>query len=674
VASPLNLTFGSQADSSKIGNYKIVDSKNVLSLFGRYEDKNGQIRSTGQFIPYPISSTETGESGPSIGATSLHNEDMNSISIADIVKYTSDHPSMRLGFADFAYLKNVGVYPNNRLIIARRFSSPVSSDLTRISSTPMSTMISWATDEDFLNVTFGERWEDAGASFTTLLNSIGEEVKSDSLSRIGTLGNAAAAGFNALPFPGFMEGIQYQVMQKLGITTAGIGNSPLGNPNLIKMAKQRTLPDKNSAGSGLEAKFSIKMVVEYEQKFINGVDPTLVYLDIIQNALTFGTSDAAFQFNNKFAEGSAQIIKDLISGDLRAIARALITFVGELLSVIKDAAKSIIDNLVNPPKNDGPPNVSRIESLIVGAESITLATVGHVVSKYKIKLMGVVNALTGSPSTPWHVTIGNPKKPMFCSGDMLVESVDLTLGKTLAFNDLPSYIKIEFTLTNARPLGASEIFNRFNTGKARSYQRSKISYVENPDIDNEVEKQTGKVADAANQELKSNAKAAAGPSASFPPDTQSTNSGPTTQVNPTEDGFLVQFTADNGDDWTLGPVQSTAPVNFGEGASNNVTNNGDNAQPSASSTSTNPDIQAQPAPAAPPPPPQPTDSASTASAQSKNGYTYNWSNLNYGSFQLTVTNKRGKIKYNENYQLGPGQKESDIKDDAISEAKQILND
>ena len=41
---------------------------------------------------------------------------------------------------------------------------------------------------------------------------------------------------------------------------------------------------------------------------------------------------------------------------------------------------------------------------------------------------------------------------------MLVEDVKITFGKLLAYNDLPSSVKIGLTLTNARTLGAQEIF------------------------------------------------------------------------------------------------------------------------------------------------------------------------------------------------------------------------
>jgi hypothetical protein len=64
---------------------------------------------------------------------------------------------------------------------------------------------------------------------------------------------------------------------------------------------------------------------------------------------------------------------------------------------------------------------------------------------------------------------------------MLCTSVTVSLGKVLAFNDLPSSIKIELKLENARNMGAQEIFNRFNTGKGRSYKRFNKSFVESDD-------------------------------------------------------------------------------------------------------------------------------------------------------------------------------------------------
>jgi hypothetical protein len=55
--------------------------------------------------------------------------------------------------------------------------------------------------------------------------------------------------------------------------------------------------------------------------------------------------------------------------------------------------------------------------------------------------------MTGTPSTPWHITIGNPKRPIFSSGDMYIQDdVKVDLGPILQFNDLPSSIKCELHL------------------------------------------------------------------------------------------------------------------------------------------------------------------------------------------------------------------------------------
>ena len=473
MASPLGLTFDTPSNSTKIGTYKVVNSKAVKSLFV----------GGGQFSPYP--STVNAETGSVAGiktAGDVHKDEIYDTSITSLIEHTKREgmEAMRLTAADFAYLKNLGVYPNNRLIIARRFPAGVPNDLTSIKTPPMSTLISWVKDgEDFISVSYSEEWKESSASFEEVLNEIGKDVQASPDQGANKIGSLVAGGLSSLPFPGFMEGIQYEVMKNMGLTDAGIGNSPLGNPNLIREAKIRSTLGKGEAGSGLLASFSIKMVVEYEQKFINGVDPTLVYMDIIQNALTFGTSDSAFQFSSAFGTGTSGVIKDLISGDVAAIARAIQKFVTSLLDAISTVGKDIIAALVDPPKDDKKPTSDQIFDAVKKAFA---STIGHVISKYKIRLIGISNALTGSSSTPWHVTIGNPKKPIFSSGDMLCKNVILTVGKNLAFNDLPSYIKIEFTLDNARNLGAQEIFNRFNTGKGRSYTRVGKSFVESPDV------------------------------------------------------------------------------------------------------------------------------------------------------------------------------------------------
>ena len=465
MASPLNLIFDKTPDN-KIQQYKVISSKNVASMFNN-----------AQFSPFPSSvDTQTGNVSKIKTAFDIHKDDIYDTSITSLVEYTNHYPSMKLDYADFAYLKNVGVFPNNRLLIARRFAGGVPNDLIPIKTPPIATLISWVPDgTDFISVDYSEKWVDAESSFVDVLNNIGKDVQG-SQDQGTKYGSSAAGAFGAIPLPGFMEGLQYQVLENMGFKDKASGLSPLGNPNLIRSAKRRDTLNADTPGSGLEASFTVKMVVEYEQKFINGVDPTLVYLDIIQNALSFGTSDAVFQFNSAFADGANGFIKNLISGDIGAIAKALT----DLIKAFTDAVNAVSDKLLAGISDSKDTTKPSENSVFDSIKTLFASTIGNVINKYKVRLIGVANALTGSPSTPWHITIGNPKKPIFTSGDMLCKDVSITTGKNLGFNDLPSYIKIEFTLTNARPLGAQEIFNRFNSGIGRSYARFQKSFVDAP--------------------------------------------------------------------------------------------------------------------------------------------------------------------------------------------------
>lgn len=484
-SSPLGLTFFSTSDAagkSSIRGYRALNSTEMKSGDGiLYKSIFGN----SGFTPYPESISDTGKSADGSvktakGFQDYHTTDIYDTSISSLIKYTSKYPSMKLLASDFAYLKDFGVFPNNRLMIARRFAGAVKDDLTSYgvnSPTPLATLVSWTPDgNNFIEFSFGEEWESAESSFREVLNDIGKDMKA-SQDQTGKLGDAASE-FSAISLPGFMEGLQYQVLNKMGLSDdKSVSGLPGGNPNLIREAKRRKTLDAETAGSGLKADVSINMKVEYEQKFINGVDPTLVYYDIIANALSFGTSESSFQFAGPFGAGVSETLQKFISGDIKGIIEGIRNFVSSLISAIADVGRDLIEKLISPTQNEGEPNA---DTLYEAFSSIFASTIGATIGKYKIRIQGIANALSGAYSTPWHITIGNPKKPMFSSGDMYTTDVKVTLGPILAFNDLPSSITIEFTLKNARNLGSQEIFNKFNASGGRTYRRLNLSFAEKP--------------------------------------------------------------------------------------------------------------------------------------------------------------------------------------------------
>jgi hypothetical protein len=434
----------------------------------------------------------------------LHNNSVYDVSILNIIeKLAGTKASLRP--ADFAYLKNIGVLPNNRLMIARRFANPSEDNIMVPSKNELgsfATLISWVPENtDFLEFTFGEEWTDSEADFKTILTALGEDIG------LGNLGSMAGAGGNALPLPGFTEIFQRQFLAGLGLIENSKKNSiPAGNPNLIKQSKRRKVIGYGEAGSGLKTAINIKMVCEYELKYISGIDPTIVWMDLLGMIMRFGTSNSD---TYGLTKGAAAKLKNWANNPnelISDVAKALSLALGKIVQEIRDAVTDVYNKAVaanakiassdpvaaEPAEAPNPQAADKKlfeEAKTAGmafADKIWEALKGYMgdalsglLQKYRVKIIGVVNSLANLPSTPWHITIGNPMRPIFCSGDMLCDVVTLTLGPNLSFNDLPSSIKVEFNLVNAKPLGLQQIMAKFNSGYLRTVDVQKTWYETN---------------------------------------------------------------------------------------------------------------------------------------------------------------------------------------------------
>jgi hypothetical protein len=499
---------GREADKAKLKKAGLSRKDGSFSVFsgGAAVKPWGNINTTGKEENAGLG---TDDSYNGVTRKTLHNNDVYDTSILNIVEKTSGSAAA-LRPSDFAYLKNLGVYPNNRLIVCRRFAGPQIDNIFGIKSNPTVVLISWRIPgEDFLDISFGEQWEAAQADFTDIINGIGQD-----LLKMSPLGQAGGEMFNAIPLPGWSETLTRIVLAKIGIyeKNAGGDRLPAGNPNLIKEAKRRKTVPQGEAGSGLDCKVSIKVTVEYEQKFISGIDPTIVYMDILQNALRFGTSPSD-NYGLRGGMGASiiaavknpKILLNAVVGALREAVTEVVKTVTEFFKQFVDeaaAASAEADAAVaaggeEDPEESGSPdpaelqkeadekkkaleNAKKASDLITNFFSTIGSALSKTVNKYEEAVKGVVYALTGMASTPWHVTIGNPLRPIFCSGDMYTTTVQLTMGSTLAFNDLPANIKIDFTLENARPWGLQEIMAKFNTGNIRTVNVVKDVTMLNP--------------------------------------------------------------------------------------------------------------------------------------------------------------------------------------------------
>lgn len=488
--SPLGLITGNLPIEEEDGKLKTV--------FSSYKSKSG-----GKAEKHFLRRSNDNGQFKGILSTSPHEDSIYDVSTTNVVTRLSeagDH--LALSYGDFAYLKDLGVYPNNRLIVCRRFPIGVVDDLYSVEKDsiqpPRSTVLSYIKeDEDFLTFDFSESWANAEVSFTKLLNDLGNDF---GFKLGGGLGSILEGGINAVPLPGASLLLQRQIMASLGLFGDGVtynsetGNFekegqkvdvppiPQGDPNLIKEARIRSLLDENESGSGLECKIKVKFTVVYEQKFIDGNDPTIIYADILHNLLNMGTSPASFYLGkqvdagqevskllNKLTESPDEVITDFLDSIIKVVSEQ-IKKVGDALEKAQESKRSSSDE--DPGNN--PTQILEDASALIGEvlKGIPDYVKNFIKQKYRIKFLGIINALTGGPSTPWHVTIGNPFRPIFCSGDMLCTGVNVKLGPQLSFNDLPTYIEAEISLESARNIGLQEIFAKLNSGGIRTVSKT----------------------------------------------------------------------------------------------------------------------------------------------------------------------------------------------------------
>ena len=433
-------------------------------------------------------------------------DDLYDISTNSIINYTQQKdsekkfslPALKLNGTDFAYLRDLGVYPNNRLIIGRRFPSPVENDLTAVGMEAISTIVSWIPDtaESFFSFETSEEWSNSGAvddplgELTDIFNKVfakgtGIDVKGQGK---GILGGVA----KMFPIGGVGEALETEVTNYLlgkesaEGTNFSFDNLPQGNPNFMGESSFRKM-------NSIRSSISIPVKVVYEMKFINGINPTIAYMDILQNLLRFSSSQSVFyisqaggekinEFFNHYKKGEwLKAISIIVDSIIHAVGKTINKF-GDVILALKD---TLTDAVTGGNSTDGSDADSDADSeggdgtdtsFLDSLKELTGFIGSSSLARYRIKFAKIIPASTGASSGPWHVTIGNPKNPFFSSGDMIVDGGKITMGNTLGFNDIPTRIEFDYTIKSARNLGIQEIFDKFNVGAGRQYERTAIQF------------------------------------------------------------------------------------------------------------------------------------------------------------------------------------------------------
>jgi hypothetical protein len=426
---------------NKTVTYKVVNSQQAEGQFINYQGNS----TTNDFKPY--------ENKP---------EHESDIKLSSIIDWTQqNHDAMRLNVFHFAYLKDFGVYPANRLMILRRFNGPVPDDIFTTKSKPINTMASYyKLDPSPVTITFSEDWKQFDSTFMDVLQDV-IGIKFDSIPGVNQVMDVASGS-------PLSQDIFNKIGQKLGIISEG--GMPYGDPNIIYQASIRNASgedDIKGGATGLKSDVKIKFETTYVMREIGGVDAKAAMLDIIANAIHMGTSNSRFYITGNAASTLSRIMKDMETGNVDGLFKEIIDGLTEIISGITqkivDAGKGIVD-AAQEGGADG-----AIQAVLGDLKSIGSALLKQRYTRYKWQLRGAVSALSGMYTAPWHITIGNPKFPWFSCGNLVVENVELQAGGELGYNDMFSELTVSITLKAGRALGADELTGLFNNGRGRIY-------------------------------------------------------------------------------------------------------------------------------------------------------------------------------------------------------------
>lgn len=386
-------------------------------------------------------------------------------------------------YTDFAFCKNYGRIPNNRLITLRRYPFPI-GDSVRIgtdrkkSALPTAQAVTWfgGDTENSLNsipfFSWDMPWSElkiedyqsvegneilAKDVFDVLSGITGK----DSTSKLASLLYTAGSGDNDKLSQ--LTGVDKKIQdfQRSLYTTGPYWNRIYGPVNVVNATSHRTRGVQTA-----NWKNSFKIVFHYSFRSFNGLSPKIVALDLISNFLNLTYNDAQFlgqlyryfpKTGLKFDDTSTEALGKLItnwgssfngdnSDELHTILKqAMEAFSQSTANFISDPAKAATDF----------------------AKKAIQTKTADLLSKAMPAFLSIKSALSDRPVGEWHLTVGNPMNPIFVSGDLIVTDTQMKFDEELGPDDFPTGVKFTVTLQQGKPRDKTAIERMLNLGDTK---------------------------------------------------------------------------------------------------------------------------------------------------------------------------------------------------------------
>lgn len=377
-------------------------------------------------------------------------------------------------YSDFMYCKHLGKVPNNYMVTLRRFPLPVDdyigargeseemrSKTAAKNASCIGCMVTW------IGVSGNEMSNMLKYSFHMPFKFQESEMQDKKQ------GGDADQQTNMLNSVFSMFDKEYQNQYMAGYNDAAandafgyLGIKNMGNAPYKDYANHR---DRNKVygpvdsirgtyirdDSGLTFEQKLTLVFEYELRSYNGINPKQAMLDLISNILNVTYTTGSF-WGGGF-KGHAAHQSNVFAN----------------LNIMK--AKGGFTDFIDAFAQDLTNGFNGLKNISFNSIKETLNALGGMFIAGKLNKLGrpqkaMYNSLLSpAPIGFWHVTIGNPKRPIMSIGNMIVTGVNIEHSGPLGLDDFPTGLKVTVELDRGKPRDLRDIEKLYMQGTDRIY-------------------------------------------------------------------------------------------------------------------------------------------------------------------------------------------------------------
>lgn len=387
-------------------------------------------------------------------------------------------------YSDFMYCKHLGKIPNNYLITLRRFPYPVDdyigaqgeeddSKLLRSAKNAacIGCMVNW------IGVSGNELSSLLKYSYKMPFKSQDAEFqdKNQNADDNQTMLNSIFSVFDTNYQKQYMNGYAGEAVQGnegiFGYLGIRQGQSPYKN-NLNFQDKNKVYGPVDSirttyirSDEGLTFEHKLSLTFEYEMRSYNGINGKQAMLDLISNILNVTYTTGTF-WGGGFKGHAAQQSNIFANLNIFKTQGGFTDFVDAFSKDLSNLSSTALAKF----KKDENGNGGFLETAGKLLNGIGGMLIGGMLNKLGRPQKQMYNSLLSpAPIGFWHVTIGNPKKPIMSIGNMVITNVSVEHNGPLGIDDFPTGLKVTVELDRGKPRDLRDIEKLYMQGTDRIY-------------------------------------------------------------------------------------------------------------------------------------------------------------------------------------------------------------